>query len=117
MAQEDHNPNCADTCQGSYGRVKDKTAYSQLADGRRSGVSLSVRYSDVPRVDMDPDEVYGGKIGERDGGDEKQHGGREEEDNTRDAESSGRHVGLGGRGRHESDFIFCDFIPKPVEPP
>ena len=45
---------------------------------------------------MDPDEVYGGKIGERDGGDKKQHGGREEEDNTRDAESSGRHVGLGG---------------------
>lgn len=77
---------------------------------------MSIRYSDVPRVDMGPDEVYGGEIGEGDGGNDKQHGGREEEEDTGDAECSGRHVGLGGRGRHELEFIFRDFIPKLVEP-
>jgi len=66
---------------------------------------------------MGPDKVYGGEIGEGDGGDEKQHGGREEEYDTGDAEGSGRHVGLGGRGRHELDFIFRDFIRGVVEPP
>jgi len=65
---------------------------------------------------MGPDEVDGREIGEGDGGDEKQHGGREEEYNTGDAEDSGRHVGLGGRGRHELGFIFRDFIPTLVEP-
>ena len=59
---------------------------------------------------MGPDKVYGGEIGEGDGGDDEQHGGRKEEDNTGDAERSGRHGGLRGRGRHELEFISCDFI-------
>ena len=79
--------------------MRGRVTHFQLTDRCRRGDSLGIRYPDVARLHMSPDEVDSGEKREGHGGDYEKHRRCEEEEDAGDAECSGRHVGVGGKRR------------------